>query len=72
MFYESASAAWRCIDATNKSLAFETWVIMLLYSVSLVCAIIWTQFTISATALVGMNLTRKAMLKQNINPYMQM
>lgn len=72
LFYKSAHAIHRCIDATNQPIAFETWVIMMLYSVSLLCAFVWTQFTLSATTLIGMQLTRKAMLKQNINPYAQM
>ena len=71
IFYESGSAVLRCIDATEP-ISFEIWVIMLLYSVSVMCAIIWTQFTLSATVLIGTNITRKAMLKQNVNPYTQM
>ena len=70
-FYVSAAAVQRCIDATEP-IALETWVIMLLYSVSVMCAVVWTQFTVSATVLVGTKVTRKAMLKQNVNPYTQM
>ena len=72
LFYESASAVLRCIDATDQPIVFETWIIMLLYGVSVACAIVWAQFTLSATVLVGTKVTRKAMLKQNINPYTQM
>ena len=56
----------------TEPIAFETWVIMLLFSVSAMCALVWTQFTVSATVLVGTKVTRKAMLKQNVNPYTQM
>jgi hypothetical protein len=71
VLYESAAAVQRCINATEQ-IAFETWVIMLLYSVSVMCALVWTQFTVSATVLVGTKVTRKAMLKQEVNPYTQM
>ena len=53
-------------------MSIDLWVICGLFGVSAGCALIWTQFTVSATVLVGTKLTRKAMLKQNVNPYSQM
>jgi hypothetical protein len=76
--YQAAAAVQRCnlailsTSGPTQAMSTDLWVICGLFCVSAGCALIWTQFTVSATVLVGTKLTRKAMLKQNVNPYSQM
>ena len=69
--YSCASVLQRCA-AETAPIERRLWVTMLLFCVACGAALLWASIAAHATVLVGAQLTRKAVIRQDIDAYARM